>query len=758
MSESLFAGVLKRVVAAVAAGLLTVFAAAASDDVASHYTWQSVKVGGGGYIPGLIFSPVEKGLAYLRSDMGGMYRRDDRAKTWLPLQDGSAVPNYRGIESVAPDPVDANTVYAAVGTYRAFPAAILRSSDRGDHWDVVPVPFRMGGNEQGRGMGERLAVDPNDTSILYFGSRYDGLQRSSDRGKTWAKVASFPHAGLGTPEGHARPYAGLSFVVFDPASGTKDAATRIIFAAVADPGEHHLYRSVDAGNTWAPVPGEPQAGLLPVQAQIDKQGMLFITYADSMGPFGVHDGAVTKLDTHTGVWSDISPDAKKAGKPVGGYMGLSLDRQKPGTLVVATIDREADVIYRSTDDGAHWQDLRKLSTRDVSSVPFLYWGDKEASFGWWITGLAIDPFDSNHIGYTTGATVYGSTNLTDADADKTIKWTPWVDGVEQTAVITIASPAKGAPLISGFGDIGGFAHDRLDASPPSMFTNPVFGNTNTIDVAGQAPNVVVRSGTAQTKGGPTLAYSLDSGHSWFPIVVPPLKGKNAQGGVELKRYDLDGDINIVTSADGGAFVVMTPIPLLTLDRGLTWTAVKGLPFWGRAVADRVNPKRFYAFDLERRVVLASNDGGTNFTALPTAGLPVDVVYKWPTNPDTAWPLMATPGIEGDLWIKTGSGKLFHSADGGQSFKEVVTYTNIEALAFGKAAPGKDYPTLFSFGWNSPVRMIFRSTDTGKTWKRINDDDHHYGWKFRCLAGDMRGYGRVYVGTDGRGIVYGEPEE
>jgi photosystem II stability/assembly factor-like uncharacterized protein len=55
-------------------------------------------------------------------------------------------------------------------------------------------------------------------------------------------------------------------------------------------------------------------------------------------------------------------------------------------------------------------------------------------------------------------------------------------------------------------------------------------------------------------------------------------------------------------------------------------------------------------------------------------------------------------------------------------------------------------------------MIFRSTDMGKTWKRINDDDHQYGWRFRCIAGDPRVFGRVYIGTDGRGIVYGEPEE
>jgi hypothetical protein len=46
-------------------------------------------------------------------------------------------------------------------------------------WDVFPTSFHMGGNEDGRGLGERLAIDSHLTSTLYFGSRHDGLQRTS---------------------------------------------------------------------------------------------------------------------------------------------------------------------------------------------------------------------------------------------------------------------------------------------------------------------------------------------------------------------------------------------------------------------------------------------------------------------------------------------------------------------------------------------------------------------------------------------------
>ena len=54
-----------------------------------------------------------------------------------------------------------------------------------------------------------------------------------------------------------------------------------------------------------------------------------------------------------------------------------------------------------------------------------------------------------------------------------------------------------------------------------------------------------------------------------------------------------------------------------------------------------------------------------------------------------------------------------------------------------------------------VKAIWRSDDAGVRWIRINDDQHQYGTRFRCISGDPRIFGRVYVGTDGRGILYAD---
>ena len=711
-------------------------------DSTTRYQWRNVTVGAGGFAPNIIFSRVEKNLAYLRTDMGGAYRWDQTQQRWLPLQDSMAESSYFGIESLAPDPKNSDVVYAATGMYRHEQAAILRSSDRGMTWSVTKVPFHMGGNEDGRGMGERLAIDPHDTSILFFGSRHDGLFRSKDHSKSWQRVESFPHAGLGLHPRPAPTNAGISFVIFDP-TGSADGATRTIYVGVADPGQTHLYTSHDAGKTWSVVEGQPRSDLLPVQAELDDRGILYIAYSNGIGPNGVTDGAVYRLDTRSGEWTDITPEKGDA-RASGGYMGISLDRQRPGTLAVATMNRwqPYDTVWYTTDDGASWFDIQPVSQRDVSSTPYLYWGNPEPSFGWWIAGLAIDPFDSGHVAYTTGATVYATRDVT---ARPVIQWKPWIRGIEQTAVITLQSLPEGPSLLSGFGDISGFVHEDLSKSPQIQFVNPVFANTNTIDYAGLKPNIVVRSGTPAHRADgepPTQAISTDYGKTWQAIKEPPHN---------VRR----GDLAMVISADGSRLMLTTPVAHWSPDYGKTWIKTKGLPEHCRPVADKKAPGLFYAVDFATSTVFVSRDGGESFTPTASKGLPPDIKKDLPVWREIPWPLMADPFKSGGLWFVLTAG-LFHSEDGGETFNRVKSDIQVKQLSFGKPGPGRTQATLFAIGSRNDGRAIWQSDDSGRHWTSLNDNQHIYGRRYRVLSGDLQHYGRVYVGTDGRGIVYAEP--
>src|SRR6266542_2959367 len=135
------------------------------------YTWKSVQMVGGGFVDGIIFHPKAKGVRYCRTDMGGAYRWNDTIKRWEPMLDWLPYEdtNLMGVESITVDPADPDLVYLSCGTYtspQVPDGAILRSSNRGRTFQRTNVPFKMGGNENGRGNGERMAVDPNNGNVI----------------------------------------------------------------------------------------------------------------------------------------------------------------------------------------------------------------------------------------------------------------------------------------------------------------------------------------------------------------------------------------------------------------------------------------------------------------------------------------------------------------------------------------------------------------------------------------------------------------
>ncbi|UYY59331.1 WD40/YVTN/BNR-like repeat-containing protein [Sphingomonas sp. S2-65] len=706
-------------------------------DAPVPYRWSNVVVGAGGFAPGIVFSTAAPGLAYLRTDMGGAYRWEDRAGRWVPLMDGFAEGSFYGVESIAPDPVRAGRVYAAVGMHARGASAILRSDDRGTHWTTYPVPFRMGGNEDGRGLGERLAIDPRHPGTLFFGSRHDGLWRSDDEGARWSRVTGFPYAGAGAPAPRST-HGGVGFVLFDPRPGT---AT--VFAAVADRGAQGLYRSADSGRSWARIPGGP-GDLLPIKAAIDGAGTLYVTYADGIGPNGVLRGAVWALGSD-GSFRDVTPQQGPS-VPEGGYIGVATDPHRAGTVYVSTFNRwrPGDTIWRSTDGGAHWSDLGARSHRDTRISPFLNWGRAEAEFGHWIAGLALDPFAPSRLAYTTGATVYAT-----RDADKPgLNWTPWVQGIEQTAIITLASPSGGTHLVTGFGDLGGFVHDDLRRSPPGMHLNPRNTNTNTLDHAGAAPQVLVRSGNVHAKQAleAGLGWSGDGGHHWRPLRTPHWRGDG-------RPLEENGRAPISVSADGARFYVGAERPLLTTDRGARWTVIAGLPANARITADKVDPRRAWAIDYDAKALLRSTDGGLHFAPVPARGACPDLGATRPRNREDQAALVASPFAANDLFLNC-AGALYRSTDGGETFRRISADLDIALFGLGLGT-SKRQPAVFTVAARGGATAIWRSLDGGTRWRRINDDAHRWGNRFRVISGDPRIFGRVYIGTDGRGVVYGD---
>jgi len=200
------------------------------------------------------------------------------------------------------------------------------------------MPIKMGGNENGRFAGERLAVDPGDGRVLYFGSRNAGLWRSADRGARWRRVASFPLPSSGKG-GASEDLEGIGvvFVLFGPAKVGE--ATRTIYVGVSAQVNGGLWRSEDGGATFELIPGQPM-GMMVNHGVIGADGAMYLSYGDKPGPNGMSDGAIWRWDIKANRWANITPQRPGVGgAPKFGYGGLALDAEHAGTLMVATMDR-----------------------------------------------------------------------------------------------------------------------------------------------------------------------------------------------------------------------------------------------------------------------------------------------------------------------------------------------------------------------------------------------------------------------------------
>ncbi len=717
------------------------------------YVWRNVVMGGGGFVTGIIPHPRQKGLMYARTDVGGAYRWDDPAQRWIPLTDwiSMADGNLMGIESIAVDLNDPQRVYLAAGTYGWANGAILCSDDQGRTFRRTDMPFKMGGNESGRFNGERLAVDPNQGEILFFGSRRDGLWKSADRGATWRKVESFPNisATNQTPSatnsrprfgGFGQQPVGIVSVVFDPASGKPGSPTPTLYAAVSTTGTN-LYCSADGGGTWLAVPNQP-VGLRPNHLVPAPDGMFYLSYGRQPGPNSMSDGAVWKFNPKDGVWTDITPVKPADFEQSFGYGCVAVDAQHPLTIMATTFGvwTPHDEIFRSTNGGLTWTQLWQTNTTvwDHSSAPYT-----STRTPHWMGTIVINPFNSDQVLFTTGYGIWCCTNATAADAGKSTRWVFLDQGLEETVPLALISPPNGPHLVSGVGDIDGFRHDDLDKSPvEGTFPGQRYGNTEDLAFAGEKPNLIVRTGTGGGRGTNRIIHasiSNDGGRTWETLGSEPTNS---------------ADAGLITISADGKTIVWTPrrcAPHYSVNRGSNWTACAALASGVRVVADPVNPARFYAYDMCAGQVLISTNGAVSFTPKAAAFPPAEDFSDWGASSAV---LSATPGREGDLWLAFRYHGLYHSTDAGATFTKLETVQDAYSLGFGKAAPGKIYPALYLAGKVDNLRALFHSDDAGASWVRINDGQHQYGW-LNCVTGDPRIYGRVYFATSGRGVIYGD---
>jgi photosystem II stability/assembly factor-like uncharacterized protein len=692
---------------------------------ASGYRWGSVKIGGGGFVSGLIPPRQGAGAWFARTDVGGAYRYDAAERRWVALLDwvSEEETGFLGVESIALDPQAPERVYMLVGIsyFNQGKTAVLRSNDFGQSFSISDVTSQLKahGNGMGRQSGERLAVDPGDGRILFTGTRAQGLFKSGDRGASWQHVDALDVAA--TPNGN-----GIAFVLFDPRPARAGRATQGLYVGVSRPEADNLYVSADAGTSWRAIAGQPR-GFTPQRAVLSSAGVLYVTYGNGPGPHGTEAdamdrGAVWKLDTHSGVWTEITP--LRAGQNRA-FCGISVDAADPNRLLTTTVNTylpqpwgHGDRIFLSRDGGASWSDLiaEQRVVMDPNGFPWI-----ENHSIHWAGSVEIDPFDPERALVVSGNGVFMTENLSATPST----WKFAVEGLEETVPLDAVS-VPGGPLISVIGDYDGFVHDDLSQSPARGRLSPTMGTTHSLALAAQKPNILARVGSE-------LYRSTDGAAHWTKVARPSQE-KNGR---------------VALSADGAVLLWSAgSVVQRTGDAGESWTRVRGLDFAAAPAGDAVDSSLFYAYAAKTGAVHVSRDGGQSFTKSATLAA------------GGSERIRPVPGVRGELWVALHDHGLWRSTSAGNEFERVPNVASCVAVGFGAGAPGQAFPAVYLWGAaNGGPVGVYRSDDRGRSFVRINDDAHAYGGPAngQFVLGDANVYGRVFMSSAGRGIVFGQLE-
>ena len=207
------------------------------------------------------------------------------------------------------------------------------------------------------------------------------------------------------------------------------------------------------------------------------------------------------------------------------------------------------------------------------------------------------------------------------------------------------------------------------------------------------------------------------------------------------------------------------------DNGKTWEKVQGLDGqsqYARIVPNPVNAEKFYLVDAQGYLKV-STDKGATFANAGTR-LQNDAAGEYYNGGGL---IRTVPGKEGHLWVPLDQSQVWlqkgysenglaYSEDGGNTWTRLPAVSTAISVGLGKAKEGANYETIFIWGVAGGAENplgLYRSTDKGESWIRINDDAHQFGGpgNGNFVVGDMNVFGLVYMSSVGRGLIFGAPE-
>jgi hypothetical protein len=703
------------------------------DRARSGTTWKALKIGAGGFLTGIDIA--SDGTKVVRTDTYGAYYFNSATGLWQQIVTTNSMPAADtgvqlggGVYEIAIAPSNTQRFYMVFNGY------VYRTDNRGTSW--VRTEFSrvtVDANDNYRGFGRKIAVDPANADVVYVGTPTNGLFVSLDAGVSWSRISA---VGAGSPAGH--------IIAFDPSSSVSAGKTQGIYVSTYGIG---VYHSTNGGTNWSLTTGTPTKHRHMI---CDQNGIVWMT-DDFNGSFNYN-----RFSGDT--WTQLRPDQG------GGAQGqaVAVDPANASNIVFVNSSGQLNI---STDGGAHWKFVATLN-RLATDIPWLAWTNETfMSAG----DIGFDPTVTNRLYFSEGIGVWY------ADISKvtgsSVTWTSLSASIEQLALNWIISPPGGSPILT--------AWDRpawTVANPDVYPSTHGLSNVNEIvhgwsaDWASVSPSTIVIIANSQG-GRDTSGLSTDGGMTWHTFGNNSPVSSNGTVGGSIAASTSTNFVWVPT--DNGS---ASNSPWYTKDGGASWHAVSisGIPSSGETgwsfayyldrqivAADRVNVNTFYMYNYGPAAarsaagVYKSTDGGATWSHVHTGSFP---------NSSFSAQMRSVPAKPGHLFFTSGiqspphpANQLFYrSVDGGATWNAVPNVKEVFSFGFGKAAPGQTYPAIFIYGWVNNALGIWRSDDNTLTWKQISDGFPLGSFApVKVIEGDNNIYGTVYVGLSGNGWAYGK---
>ncbi len=765
--------------------------AAATQDISSEMTWKTLRIGGGGFVSGIV---TGKDVMYARTDVGGAYRYNYDTESWEQLFGfiNDADRGLLSVDAMAIDPTDDDTVYFLCGCayFSSEKTVIFKTTDGGKTMKEIDVThlIKVMGNGDGRQCGESIAVDPDNPNIIYAGgdvtsdlNSKSALIKSTDGGETWEPVIGYDDLGLFAASTKWPTWTdNLARSCTDDAYNNQNGVANIaitggkVYVGTSIKGVANVHVADVKDDKFTVLSKDLPTDHFPSRINVDANGDLLITYIAGLAFNGASGGGY-RYSPKTGKVTNIFDTAMGLGS-------IWADPENPDHLIAGTCGKWQDQLwqpwdddhgavwgdqyFRSFDGGETWQNFTPGHS-DTWHGPLNADYTKDGGYAWirdkaihWSGTVVTDPRDSSRMWITSGNGVFVCTNLwstdkSDMENAKLPTYTFHPDGIEEVVSLDFTSTSDGLDL-SAIGDYDGFVHTSVDEI--GLQYKPNMGSTSAIAVCPQNTDVWARVAEGDTNNSGSAYYTTDRGATWTAFTPATKGGKLAIAEISSGKYRVFN-----TAKDSGTVSYSD-------DWGGTWTACEGIP----------------------------SQYGSKSTMLLIEPDDPNTVYAYATYFNSSWHYSKTEPDATDAQYKfcvsTDGGKTFTSTDicmydqcdsagriaylgkghlilggGWYGMYDVVvkdgkpTVTKLDNVSYcktvGYGAPEKTggVNTLYFYGKceDTDPEGIYRSTDGGKTWVCINTDYLYGGTgNGNYIVGDMDEFGKMYMSTVGCGIVVG----